>query len=81
MKRLKNRVKQKSTGHYKVKEETSQPKISLEKPPQSKGGEATIEMRELKSIAKELEQIQHGFLLVKEIREGLETALKRLSDR
>jgi len=60
---------------------TSKPRASMEKvaPEQSKGIEASQEMKEMKQFEVEMEQVNHAFALVKEIRQSLESALKNLS--
>lgn len=60
---------------------TSKPRASMEKisPQQMKEVEMSQEAKEIKQLEKEMEQVQHAFALVKEIRHSLETALKNLS--
>lgn len=59
---------------------TSKPRASFEKatPAEAKGVECSKATSELKQFEAEMEQINHAFTLVKEIRDSLETALKNL---
>jgi hypothetical protein len=61
---------------------TSKPRASMESaaPEQAKGIEASQKNTELRQFEVEMEQINHAFALVKEIRNTLEKALRDLSD-
>lgn len=60
---------------------TSNPRASMEKVISDQAQEigASHEIQEMKQFEIEMEQINHAFSLVKEIRDSLETALKKLS--
>ena len=57
---------------------TSQPKVSLESAQQAPVG-AVGESQEMEKLSLEMEQIQHAFALIKEIRVALESALRDLA--
>lgn len=58
---------------------TSQPKVSLESTQQTPTVAASGESQEMERLSLEMEQIQHGFALIKDIRLTLESALRDLS--
>ena len=58
---------------------TSQSKVSLESAQQTTTVGATGESKEMEKLSLEMEQIQHAFALIKEIRMTLESALQDLS--
>lgn len=74
-------MNQEISGLSSVNKLTSKPRASMEKvaPEPSKGVEPSQETKEMKQLEIEMEQINHAFALVKEIRQSLETALKNLS--
>ena len=60
---------------------TSQTKVSLESTQKPTQVEASIETKEIQKFEVEMEQINHAFALVKEIRQSLEAALQELAPR
>ena len=59
---------------------TSQPKVSLESARQTPSAlDANGESQEMEKLSSEMEHVQQAFVLIKEIRVALETALRDLS--
>ena len=58
---------------------SSQPKVSLESAQQQPQIEVSKEIEEMRHFESEMEQINHAFVLMKEIRLTLESALRDLS--